>query len=299
MKKPIQFISGIILILFGFSGMKVAADSQYIFQNSANLSTWLWDTSRIVSESDMIITNLVNHKVKDLLLQIDTTIEQQVYREFIKKASANGIRVHALDGAPQWVDNNGPKLQGIFLNWLKDYQGAASKNEKFKGIHLDVEPYEHKRYDTESKKLLEQYQTMMISFRNQANQMNLEFGIDIPFWFYGVMYDNQYGYGNMAEWLCQHVKYITIMAYRDTAAGTDGIVGIAAKEMKMFNDYNVKGTIAVETGRLTDEYKFVTFYEESQDYMFKQLDFVYKHYKNDSAFHGIAIHYYDSWMAMK
>lgn len=299
MKKLIQLICIISLILFSFPGLTVAANSKYNFQKATNVSTWLWDTSRIVSESDSIIHNLVNHNVKDLYLQIDMTIEKKVYRMFIKKATANGIHVHALDGAAEWVGNNGSKLQSKFLNWLMDYQKAAITSEQFKGIHLDVEPYEHEQYEAQSKKLLERYQSMMITFREQANGMKLELGIDIPFWFYGVMYNNQFGKGNMAEWLCKHVEYITIMAYRDTGAGTDGIIDISAREMKLFKDYNVKGTIAVETGRLTEEYKFVTFFEESKEYMYKQLDLVYEHYKDDSAFHGLAIHYYDSWMTMK
>lgn len=299
MKKVIQLICITTLIFLSYSQGTIAANSKYRFQNATNLSTWLWDTSRIVSESDLIIENLTNHHVNGLYLQIDTTIENKVYQAFIAKASAKGIHVHALDGAPAWVDSKGTKFQNKFLNWLKVYQKAAAANEKFKGIHLDVEPYEHERYAEQSKQLLMRYQTMMITFLEEARQMNLEFGIDIPFWFYGVTYNNQYGKGNLAEFLCRYVKNITIMAYRDTAVGEDGIIGISTKEMKMFKEYNVKGTIAVETGRLTNQFKFVTFYEESADDMYKQLDLVYDHYKDDSAFSGIAIHYFDSWMDME
>ncbi|KMY52309.1 hypothetical protein AC625_10820 [Peribacillus loiseleuriae] len=283
-------------MLHVFPGMAVAADSKYTYQNSTNLSTWLWDTSRIVSEPDTVINNLVLHHVNDLFLQIDTTIEQQVYREFISKATVNGIRIHALDGAPEWLTDQ--KMQNAFLKWLNSYQKAALADEKFKGIHLDVEPYEHEQYEVKPHDLLVRYQSMMITMRNQANTLNLEFGIDIPFWFYGVMYNNKYGKGNMAEWLCKHVEFITIMAYRDTGAGTDGIIGISAAEMKLFHKYNVKGTIAVETGRLAEDYKFVTFYEEGKDYLYEQLNLVYKHYNAEPALYGIAIHHYDSWMAM-
>ncbi|WP_049681302.1 hypothetical protein [Peribacillus loiseleuriae] len=296
MKKLIHLLCGIFLMLHVFPGMAVAADSKYTYQNSTNLSTWLWDTSRIVSEPDTVINNLVLHHVNDLFLQIDTTIEQQVYREFISKATVNGIRIHALDGAPEWLTDQ--KMQNAFLKWLNSYQKAALADEKFKGIHLDVEPYEHEQYEVKPHDLLVRYQSMMITMRNQANTLNLEFGIDIPFWFYGVMYNNKYGKGNMAEWLCKHVEFITIMAYRDTGAGTDGIIGISAAEMKLFHKYNVKGTIAVETGRLAEDYKFVTFYEEGKDYLYEQLNLVYKHYNAEPALYGIAIHHYDSWMAM-
>jgi len=32
--------------------------------------------------------------------------------------------------------------------------------------------------------------------------------------------------------------------------------------------------------------------------MYQQLDLVYHSYKNNPAFNGIAIHYFDSWMSM-
>jgi len=50
--------------------------------------------------------------------------------------------------------------------------------------------------------------------------------------------------------------------------------------------------------RQEDGNEFVTFYEENQAYMYQQLDLVYEIYKDNPAFNGIAIHYFDSWMSM-
>ena len=166
-----------------------------------------------------------------------------------------------------------------------------------------MEPYENNQYTSNTNGVLERYQTFILKFKKQAVSSKLEFGIDIPFWFYGVNYNTKYGTGNVAEWLCENIKDISIMAYRETAykntvTGQDGIIEIAAAQMKLFNKYNVKGTIAVETGRLNDAISFVTFYEEGQAYMNQQLDLVYESYKNNPAFTGIAIHHFDSWMSM-
>lgn len=281
----------------------VAANTTTDFQSSTNISTWLWDTSEIVSEPDSVMKSLVDKNVKVLFLQVNTSVDIKYYKDFIREASENQIRVYALDGSPDWVSDNGLQLQQVFSNWLTKYQKVALINEKFKGIHLDVEPYDNDQYATSTNSILERYQTGIMKFKNQAVSLNLDFGIDIPFWFYGVNYHTKYGKGNVAEWLCENVKSITIMAYRDTAyknavSGSDGIIEISAAEMKLFNKYNVEGTIAVETGKLDDANKFVTFYEEGQAYMFQQLDLVYQSYKNNPAFNGIAIHYFDSWMNM-
>ena len=298
MKRILILLCIISLLLNAFPSMALA-NTTSSWKNSTTISTWLWDTSEIVAKPDSVIKRLVDNNVKIVFLQVNDTIAIQYYKNFISKASANQISVYALDGSPDWVSDNGLQLQQAFIKWLTNYQKAASINEKFKGIHLDVEPYENDRYDAETNSILEKYQAFILKFKAQSKKLELEFGIDIPFWFYGVNYNTSYGQGNVAEWLCKQVKSMTIMAYRDKASSPDGgILEISAAEMKLFAKYNVKGNIAVETGKLNTANKFVTFYEEGQDYMDQELDLVYQSYKDNSAFNGISIHYFDSWMKM-
>ena len=73
---------------------------------------------------------------------------------------------------------------------------------------------------------------------------------------------------------------------------------IAEAEMNLCKKYNVKATIAVETGNVPDT-PFITFFEEGQSYMYNELNSVYLNYKSNSSFNGFAIHYLDSWMNMK
>ncbi|MBD3921951.1 hypothetical protein H8B09_24530 [Paenibacillus sp. PR3] len=296
-----RFITILTLAFICCTIFPVAAQAKQkiTYPDQTNITTWLWDAAKIATQPEKVIRNLTDRKVDTLLLQVDAAVNKQAYRKFIGLAHASGIQVHALDGAPQWVDAGGEALQDAFLNWLTAYQSTAMVTEKFDGIHLDVEPYELGNYESEQNQILTAYQSMMVLFENQSAQLGLILGIDIPFWFYGVTYDNQYGKGNMAEWLCQHVKNIAIMAYRDTAEGTDGIINIAAKEMKLFQTYGVRGTIAVETGRLSQANDFVTFYEEGKAYMDSQLQTVHQQYQSHPAYAGIAIHYYDSWIQMK
>lgn len=55
---------------------------------------------------------------------------------------------------------------------------------------------------------------------------NLTLSIDIPSWFDVITYSSKYGSGNLAEWIFKNIKNVTIMAYRDKALGSDGIVNI-------------------------------------------------------------------------
>jgi hypothetical protein len=263
-----------------------------------NLSTWLWNTSEIVTNSDNIINFLVKNKVTVLYLQIDYNLNYTYYKNFISKATKNNIRVEALEGSPDWLSTTGINLQNTFFNCLTSYQKNSSLNEQFKGVHLDVEPYSNSEYSTNQNKIINNYQTFLLSSKNICKKLNLNFGIDIPFWFNEVNYNTVYGNGNLAEWIFINVKTVSIMAYRDFASGANGINEIAKAEMDLCKKYNVQATIAVETGDLP-ETPFVTFFEEGQAYMSNQLNSVYLNYKTNSAFRGFAIHHLDSWMNMK
>ena len=266
--------------------------------NNVNFSTWLWNPSEIVNNSDDIISFLVKNKVKVLYLQIDYSMNYAIYRNFISKATKNNIIVEALDGSPEWVSANGNTLQNTFFHWLTKYQKASSLNEQFKGVHLDVEPYLNGQYSTNPNKTISKYQDFLLASKSSCNKLNLNLGIDIPFWFNEVRYNTIYGSGNLSEWVFQNIKTITIMAYRDIATGDNGINKIAETEMNLCQKYNIKATIAVETGSLPDT-PFVTFFEEGKFYMYNELNSVYINYRTNSSFNGFAIHYLDSWMNMK
>jgi len=274
------------------------AETNLSFLNTVNLSTWLWNTEEIVSNSDNIINFLAQNKVRVLYLQIDYNLKNDYYKKFISKAWSKNISVQALDGSPNWVSTNGEKLQSDFFNWLTKYQKVSLANERFKGIHLDVEPYENEQYSLSPNVVIQKYQEFLLTSKTISNKLNLNLGIDIPFWFYGTQYSTKYGKGNLAEWIFKNIKTVSIMAYRDIATGENGINNIAKAEMDLGKKYNVKVTIAVETGYLPAS-TFVTFYEEGQSYMYNQLNIVYQNYNMNSTFAGFAIHYLDSWMNMK
>lgn len=287
-----------ILIVSSNIANATTIQTNRFFTDNKNLSTWLWNTSEIVTNSDNILRFLVKNNVKVLYLQIDYSMKYANYRTFISKATKNNIIVEALDGSPEWVSENGTTFQNTFFYWLSRYQKAASLNEQFKGVHIDVEPYCNDQYSTNSSKIISNYQSFLLASKNSCKKLNLNLGIDMPFWFNEVLYNTIYGSGNLAEWVFKNIKIVSIMAYRDIATGHNGINKIAETEMNLCNKYNVKATIAVETGNIPDT-TFVTFFQEGRSYMYSELNSVYLNYKTNSSFSGFAIHYLDSWMNMK
>ena len=99
-------------------------------------STWLWNTYEITYNSDNLLNFLVANNVTDVQLQVNYDIDYAYYQDFISRAAANNIAVHALEGSPDWVMPDGSISQNAFFAWLADYQANSTPEARFKGIHL-------------------------------------------------------------------------------------------------------------------------------------------------------------------
>lgn len=305
--KPMKSMKLILIILFIallFTPTSIAQAASNKNSSAATstspqgYSTWLWDTNEITYNSDNILTFLVNNHVTTVYLQVNYNLDYSYYQDFISRASANNIAVHALDGSPDWVMENGGVYQDAFFAWVADYQANSAVAAQFKGIHLDVEPYHYSTgYNTDPNAVLNRYQDFLLNAKNAASSLSLNLGIDIPFWFNEVSYSTGYGTGNLAAWIFNNIKTVTIMAYRDTAAGANGINQLAAAEMTLAKQYNASATIAVETENVGDP-TYVTFFEEGSTYMYNELNLVRQYFSKNRAFSGIGIHHLDSWMSM-
>ncbi|WP_077247335.1 hypothetical protein [Pseudobacillus wudalianchiensis] len=267
-------------------------------EGSGPRSTWLWDTQQIVTNKDQLLTFMQEHQVSQVYLQINGSISIDRYKEFIKQARLKGIQVHALDGAPSWVSSQGLSQQRSFFSWVTNYQSKALPEEQFTGIHLDVEPYLYAGWNSQYKKTVLAYQTLLLEARQSSQRLGLPLAVDIPFWFDGQSYSNTLGKGKLSEWVISNTDAITIMAYRDTAAGANGIIELVRNEMNDAALKHKKVSIGVETTP-SAEASFVSFYEEGESYMWEQLNSTRSYYEQLSSFNGFSIHSLHGWMALK
>lgn len=76
--------------------------------------------------------------------QIDSSISNADWENFIEKSNASGIVVDALLGNPDWVLEAGDLETE--LQWIEQYQNSASASSKFTGIHMDIEVRVKHRY---------------------------------------------------------------------------------------------------------------------------------------------------------
>lgn len=288
MKKLILAVLLASVFLTGGSHAKVMAFEQEV------RSTWLWNPWMLVNDEAATVAFLKEKSLNKVYLQIDQDISMLIYRDFIEKAAAIGIRVYALDGSPEWVSAQGYKDQNRLMSWLKDYQSESTDTQKFQGVHLDVEPYLNSGWATDQAATLKSYQSLLIRAQDSASSMNLPLEADIPFWFDEIAYKNKYGKGLLAEWVIANTDSVTIMAYRDHAPQ---IIELVQNEILMAERYAKPLVIGVETD-FSSEGNYISFFEEGEEYMNNELEAVKNHYSIGRGFNGIAVHHVDSWIKM-
>lgn len=285
---------GICLVLAGFmfypSKDKAAGEGM-------GKSTWLWNTVEIIENKEEIIGFFKTRGVDEVYLQVNPSVGTKHYHQFIAMASAENIDVYALDGAPNWVTVKGHPSFIAFYDWLEAYQLEASESQRFRGVHLDVEPYLLSGWTTAYGKTVLNYQKMVVEAVGRSRGLQLPLGMDVPFWFDEKSYNNEFGKGNLAQWVIGQTDEVGVMAYRDQAVGPNGIIELTKNEMDYALSAGKKVKVGVETSP-SAEGDFLTFHEEGEEFMLEELARVCAEYGTYSSYKGIAIHHYGSWKAL-
>ncbi len=284
----IRLLAGGLIILFILN--------LFLPQNQPQeLATWFWNTELLESDLTKVMKFIETENITTIYLQYSPRIEDNYYQSFISLMTERDVKVYALEGSPTWAMNDTEET--AFLTWFASYQRASQPSQQFKGIHLDVEPYLHSRWESEQAEVIREYQAMVKRVLEQSKELKIVFGVDIPFWFDEIYFNNEFGTGNLAQWLIRTVDEITLMAYRNYASGDGGMIEISQNEMEWANQEKKKVLIAIETLPLPEDY--ISFSELGKEKMEAELDSLKTFYLSDQAFQGIAIHHLESWKALK
>ncbi|MBU5350856.1 hypothetical protein KQI74_01110 [Paenibacillus barcinonensis] len=256
-------------------------------------ATWVWDTTQIRNNAQDVLQFAVENNVNTIYLQMNRDITIPEYKSFIRLARTHNIAVDIMDGRSAWGLTESRDQIASFMDWIEAYQAQALSQEKFAGIHLDIEPHVHPQWKTNQASVITQWQGNVNYIVERAAGMNMPVGADLPFWL-----DNYKIPGStmaVSSWMIRKFDSITIMAYRDTAAA---IYNVAKDELIDAASVGKTISIAVET-KQSKEGDFITFYEEGEAYMEDQLKLVEKMASVHPSFNGFSIHDYTSWQTLK
>jgi len=237
-----------------------------------NKAMWLWETEKIVTnpiDQQKLITFCKAQGITDLFLQIPYEAKKEKgkweilwdsskIRPLIADLHRAGVKVHALDGDPEFALK---KLHGRVIALIQSiiqYNREATPQERFDGIRYDNEPYLLPSFAGVHKEaVLKQYLSLLKKSHSLARQANLTFGVDIPFWFD----DNNKFFEPVAELegraisklIIDIVDNIGIMDYRTQAYGADGVITHANSELQYAARQGKKVFVGLETFELPDE----------------------------------------------
>ena len=299
-----------LLILLGFfSAIIIGGSATFcsgIFASTTEppRAMWVWDIK--IFQDEEATQRLLNFcKEKNISTLFYTAYKvtgavERDYRRFNSQAHKRNILVHALAGDPRWALE---KYHHRFLEWAKDvleFNSKAPLNERFDGIHSDVEPYLlAKPWEADSKSILIQYLEMNRKakvFIKQSAQA-IAFAADVPFWYdddtaMWVEWRNKFAPANYH--ILDMLDQIAIMDYRNFAEGANGSIALAAKEVEYAASVNKKVYIGQETKENLYP-PYVTFGGMTEENMERQIKKLVEVYINSPGFAGIAMHHYTSY----
>lgn len=256
-------------------------------------ATWIWQAELIGTEKQEILAFCKRNNISLINLRIDMEQPYEYYRQFIREAAANGIEVHAVGGHPAWaLAANQPRMMKL-AKWVKQYNLAASPDEEIKGIQLDVEPYLLERWETDQTALLKEWQANVKAFIKEAKtDSDLQISTALAFWLDEIPTPNQPDLP-FSKWMISQFDAVTIMAYRDTLTGSNGILNVAESELSDADELNKPAIIAVNMKK-TNETN-ISFADKGVEEMNRQLALLPEYLASHPSYAGTAIHDYRYW----
>jgi hypothetical protein len=247
---------------------------------------WVWDTSDPEAVVELAVARGVGQLYAAVPPRVGSSPQLPQLRDLVERATTAGVRVDALGGDPTWVDNQ----SWVVENWLE----PALATGLFTGVHVDIEPYALPTWQTRRATVVKKWLATLDTLRAATGAVPLE--ADIPFWLDTVPAAGS----TLDREVIRRTAGVTVMAYRNTAAGADGTIALSAKAIRAGEDLGVPVRIGQETAYLGDGPTEVkqTFFGQTVTQMDSQLTLVTAAYDASPAFAGLAVHHAASYAAM-
>lgn len=283
---------------------------------AAPKAIWVWEaeTLRLLDDrayEARVLALLKAHGFGTLYLYADRhrdrnpiREERQACRALLRRLHAAGLRVEALLGSfPlktwEYVLPARDEPARAMLRQVLDYNAEAAAQERFDGIHLDIEPYALEEWNAATRAAISGMflvrSRQWVTMARESGQ-RLRIGAAIPFWYDGFEVE----WEGVKKPMNAHVQdlydYVAIMDYRNHAEGGDGIVSHARDEMAYASTHGKAVVLGLETGEA--ELAKLTFRHLGADALTREMAATERAFARSSAFSGFAIHHLRTWMEL-
>ncbi|MCJ8012457.1 hypothetical protein MUG84_12005 [Paenibacillus sp. KQZ6P-2] len=259
--------------------------------------TYIWDANEVLQNGQEILDFAKEKNLNWLYVRLDLQQPFSAYSSFVKQASAAGIEVHAMGGHPIWaLQENRPKMMKL-VKYVKDYNRAVQGDERFHGIHLDIEPYVLPEWRSDPQGVIAQWTSNLDAFVTELKKdSNLQASMDLAVWL-----DKYKAPGediSLSKWMINRMDHVSLMAFRDKAGGSNGIVNVSKEEIAFANELGKPILLSVEM-KESREGNHITFYEEGAQYMEGELAKLPDLLKSSPSYTGNVVHAYSYWKNAK
>jgi hypothetical protein len=244
---------------------------------------WLWSRA----DPAAVVSWAQRYQVKEIFAYVGSDIATNGDLPRLKRlktlSDTAGIKLAALGGEPGWTTNT-----SAARTWLT----ATAATGLFYAHHVDVEPYALNSWTTDRDGTAAAF-VNMLGILQAADSRPLE--ADIPFWYNEIPLP---GATNLADATLTRVNAVTVMSYRDTATGPNSMTAVGADMLTRATAAGKDVRLGAETQELAD-CLHCTFFEEGQARMQTVLAQVDAVAQAHGRYKGIAVHHYNSWVALR
>lgn len=294
------------------------------FSSNFHVAAWDWlpPSQYNLNEYSQKLSKLKNQNFNSVYIDISEYIDiyegqdsnrlatfTKNIQELLSSAQQNKIKIYAMGGAPQWVEEDYRYIPTLLLNFLFDFNN--NNQHKFSGIMFDIESYnvEGAANSNIMSDYLKTINELSTSFERLNQDNNLEIGFAVPFWLDGTNKEfSQLLWNGKKKNVVFHVidilnkirnSSIIVMDYRNYLDGEDGIINNISQEVAYIKDSAPNVSIIVGFETVEIEPAKITFYSKSKRDVIDAFNKVVEYYNDGSVIKGVAIHTMDSFLELK
>jgi hypothetical protein len=307
-----------------------SAPSALAVSEGKEIGAWIWDPVNEMSTSTMaqLVDAASENHFNAIYLSIDAYLEIEAMPasaarsaalqnfssaayNFISLAHQKNISVDAEAGETDWGEPQNYQLADDIMDFVVAFN--ASHDGKFRGVQYDVESYSLPQYTTDPATVLAQYvglvenlvqQDTVLAAPSNAPSASVSpgapSGAQLPLTMIVPYFYASSSYGQIIQSLGQLPDgdgRMMVLAYRNTASGSDGSIALARPEITDADAADVSVLIAQETGDVQPA--SITFYGMSKGNLFSAVQEINAAFSSDRAYGGIAVDYLQSFSALQ
>jgi hypothetical protein len=226
----------------------------------------------------------------------------ELYRALVRELRYCEIDVHALLGSyflktQTYILPEKKSDARAMLRRVLNYNDTSKPDERFTGVHFDIEPHMLDEWSSERPRLSILYLERIDEWMKLAGDSGLDVSAAIPFWLDGYEVQWRGKLRPMSEQVQSVLDTVVLMDYRDKAEGRDGIIRHATNEVEWAAANGRRVIIGVETG--DSEPSKITFLQEGKAALEGELAKTERAFSANPGFAGFAIHHLETWMKLK